>query len=188
VRRGDGWWTRAWSFVSEETVLSTGRRCSRFRRLRSSWPWSPSCAADVLLRRCVSLWESGSPGTRGVACPRPTRSSRGCGAGGSTDALVVEVVGRVRRLAAGDVGRPRLRQRSIAEEAAGDLGAEVGCRSYRLAGRLRGRPGGSAERRGCREKLVARDRSRRGRCGWERPYAHRGMASANTYHECCRER
>ena len=184
VRRGDGWWTRAWSFVSEETVLSTGRRCSRFRRLRSSWPWSPSCAADVLLRRCVSLWESGSPGTRGVACPGSTRSSRGCGAGKSADVLVVGVVGRERRLAEGDEGRPRLCQRSGAEGAAGDSGAEVECRSHRLAGSHRGRAGETAGRRGCREKLDATEKSTRR----ERPCAHRGMASANTYHESCWER
>jgi len=138
-RRGGGWWTRAWSFVFEETVRSSGRKVLRLWRRLPACPQRPACAVGGVLRRWVSLWESGSPGTRGVACPGSARSSRGCGAGESADVLVVGVVERVCRLAAGDEGRPRRCQRSVAEGAAGDLEAEVGGRSHRLAGCLRGR-------------------------------------------------
>ena len=88
VRRGSGWWTGAWNFVSEETLRPSGRRLWRIWRRLPSWPQRPACAAGVLLRRCVSLQESGSPGTRGVACPGSTRSGQGCGAGETADVLV----------------------------------------------------------------------------------------------------
>ena len=164
VRRGGGWWTRAWNFVAEEPVRTSGRRVWRLWRRLPFWPQRAACAAGVTLLRCVSRREARSPGTRGVACPGSTRSGQGCGAGETADVLVVEAVGRVRRLAAGGGGRPRRCRRSVAEGEAGDLGAAVGCRSHLSAGCLRGRPGGTAGQRGCREKLDATENGRPRRC------------------------
>jgi len=88
------------------------------------------------------------------------------------------------RLDATENGRPRQCQRSVAERAAGDLGAAVGCRNQMLAGCLRGRPGGKAGQQGCRQKLDATQRSARR----ERPDVDRRTVVVDKCHERCRRR